>query len=57
VGLGRLDPIRFEAPAVQEPGDALQPGVGQQIGGAGKVAVDRKGRGTPDGCSRHGGKN
>jgi hypothetical protein len=56
VSLRRLDLMRFEAPPVQEPGDALQPGVGQQTGGAGEVAVDRKGRGTPDGDGRHGGK-
>jgi hypothetical protein len=56
VGLGRFDPAGFEAAPIQEPGDALDSGVGQQIGGAGKVAIDRKVWGKPDGGSRHGGK-
>jgi hypothetical protein len=40
--LGRLDPMGFQTLPVQELSDALRSGAGQQIGGAGKVAVDRK---------------
>jgi len=49
VGMGRLDPVRFEAAPGQEPGDALGAGVRQEIGGAGQVAIGREGREAPEG--------
>ena len=51
--LSRFDPVGFEAALVEEPGDGCSSGTGEQVGGAGEVAVGRKGRGTPDGSGRH----
>jgi hypothetical protein len=53
MGLSRLDPVWFEAAFVEEPGHALRSSAGQEIGGAGKVAVGRKRRGAPDGSRDH----